>query len=164
MDLKMIGQHALHFMDLMTRGVVALETIAKNTTPVELTACVGTTVVSELKGDVAATAKVTPADTPLAEANQAARDAAAKATSPNGSAQKGDATSTGASATSGEKAKKVSVDDVRAALKAYAAKEGNPAAMALLGEFGAKSVSELASGDEAEAQSKMAKFVAKCSA
>lgn len=40
--------------------------------------------------------------------------------------------------------KKVTIDDARAALKAYAAIEGNDAAMELLTSLGAKSVSDLA--------------------
>lgn len=40
--------------------------------------------------------------------------------------------------------KKVSVDDARAALKAYASKEGNDAAMELLSSLGASSISSLA--------------------
>lgn len=40
--------------------------------------------------------------------------------------------------------KKVSIDDARAALKAYASKEGNDAAMELLSSLGASSISSLA--------------------
>ena len=56
------------------------------------------------------------------------------------------------------KAKKVTADDARKALKAYAAIEGNDAAMELLTSLGAGSVSALAEqGDD-----KLAELVAKC--
>ena len=56
------------------------------------------------------------------------------------------------------KAKKVTADDARKALKAYAAIEGNDAAMELLKSLGAGSVSALAEqGDD-----KLAELVAKC--
>ena len=56
------------------------------------------------------------------------------------------------------KAKKVTADDARKALKAYAAIEGNAAAMELLTSLGAGSVSALAEqGDD-----KLAELVAKC--
>lgn len=56
------------------------------------------------------------------------------------------------------KAKKVTADDARKALKAYAAIEGNGAAMELLTSLGAGSVSALAEqGDD-----KLAELVAKC--
>ena len=56
------------------------------------------------------------------------------------------------------KAKKVTADNARKALKAYAAIEGNDAAMELLTSLGAGSVSALAEqGDD-----KLAELVAKC--
>lgn len=56
------------------------------------------------------------------------------------------------------KVKKVTADDARKALKAYAAIEGNDAAMELLTSLGAGSVSALAEqGDD-----KLAELVAKC--
>ena len=56
------------------------------------------------------------------------------------------------------KAKKATADDARKALKAYAAIEGNDAAMELLTSLGAGSVSALAEqGDD-----KLAELVAKC--
>lgn len=56
------------------------------------------------------------------------------------------------------KTKKVTADDARKALKAYAAIEGNDAAMELLTSLGAGSVSALAEqGDD-----KLAELVAKC--
>ena len=54
--------------------------------------------------------------------------------------------------------KKVTADDARKALKAYAAIEGNDAAMELLNSFGAPSITALAEqGDD-----KLAELVAKC--
>lgn len=58
------------------------------------------------------------------------------------------------------KTKKVTADDARKALKAYAAVEGNAAAMELLTSFGARSVSALAEQDDG----KLAELVAKCEA
>jgi hypothetical protein len=159
------NQYMNETLDALRRIAYSNEQILKLMTGGQVVGTVETTVEKVQVGDkskTTTTTKVTPKDTPLEKANEIARESAAAATSPNGSGQTGETGSTGASATAGEKPKKVSVDDVRAALKAYAAKEGNPAAMALLGEFGAKSVSELASGDEAEAQKKMAEFVKKC--
>lgn len=56
------------------------------------------------------------------------------------------------------KAKKVTADDARKALKAYAAIEGNDAAMELLTSLGAGSVSALAE----QGEDKLAELVAKC--
>lgn len=56
------------------------------------------------------------------------------------------------------KAKKVTADDARKALKAYAATEGNDAAMELLTSLGAGSVSALAE----QGEDKLAELVAKC--
>ena len=56
------------------------------------------------------------------------------------------------------KAKKVTADDARKALKAYAAIEGNDAAMELLTSLGAGSVSALAE----QGGDKLAELVAKC--
>lgn len=57
-----------------------------------------------------------------------------------------------------DKPKKVTADDARKALKAYASVEGNDAAMELLTSMGASSVSALAEqGDD-----KLAELVAKC--
>lgn len=56
------------------------------------------------------------------------------------------------------KAKKVTADDARKALKAYAAIEGNDAAMELLTSLGAGSVSALAE----QSDDKLAELVAKC--
>ena len=56
------------------------------------------------------------------------------------------------------KAKKVTADDARKALKAYAAIEGNDAAIELLTSLGAGSVSALAE----QGEDKLAELVAKC--
>lgn len=56
------------------------------------------------------------------------------------------------------KAKKVTADDARKALKAYAAIEGNDAAMELLTSLGASSVSALAE----QGEDKLRELVAKC--
>ena len=56
------------------------------------------------------------------------------------------------------KAKKVTADDARKALKAYAAVEGNDAAMELLTSMGASSVSALAE----QGEDKLRELVAKC--
>ncbi len=56
------------------------------------------------------------------------------------------------------KVKKVTADDARKALKAYAAIEGNDAAMELLTSLGAGSVSALAE----QGEDKLAELVAKC--
>ncbi len=59
---------------------------------------------------------------------------------------------------SDDKPKKVTADDARKALKAYAAVEGNDAAMELLTSMGASSVSALAEqGDD-----KLRELIAKC--
>ena len=56
------------------------------------------------------------------------------------------------------KAKKVTADDARKALKAYAAIEGNDAAMELLTSLGAGSVSALAE----QGEDKLRELIAKC--
>lgn len=63
-----------------------------------------------------------------------------------------------AEAKADDKPKKVTADDARKALKAYAAVEGNDAAMELLTSMGASSVSALAEqGDD-----KLRELIAKC--
>lgn len=57
-----------------------------------------------------------------------------------------------------DKPKKVTADDARKALKAYAAVEGNDAAMELLTSMGASSVSALAE----QGEDKLRELVAKC--
>lgn len=113
-------------------------------------------------------------DTPTEKTNTVAQDkpAAGKsdagtATTPAGSTENqtsapADTAKTGSSeqkaSNDKSKAKKVTADDARKALKAYAAIEGNDAAMELLKSLGAGSISALAEqGDD-----KLAELVAKC--
>ena len=89
-----------------------------------------------------------------AKAKKAAADKAAKEKADAEAKAKADAADKPAET----KAKKVTADDARKALKAYAAIEGNDAAMELLTSLGAGSVSALAEqGDD-----KLAELVAKC--
>jgi hypothetical protein len=159
-------------IELITRGVVALEAMAKaseragNLTAELLqlqkqatsdgrAAIAVTAVTAEMQPGTSdakpgAAKKLTPADTPLEEANKIARESAAQAREEIKSG--GDAAEKQAEQ---KQAKAPTVDEARAALKAYAAIEGNEAAMALLGKFDAKSVSALA-------EDKRADFIAAC--
>ena len=109
-----------------------------------------------------------PAETKVEKADPAAgKSNADTATAPAGSTESqtsapADTAKTGSSEQKASndkpKAKKVTADDARKALKAYAAIEGNDAAMELLTSLGAGSVSALAEqGDD-----KLAELVAKC--
>ena len=97
-----------------------------------------------------------------AKAKKAAADKAAKEKADADAKAKADADAKAKKAAADKaaetKAKKVTADDARKALKAYAAIEGNDAAMELLTSLGAGSVSALAEqGDD-----KLAELVAKC--
>ncbi len=170
MDMNQFMQHGV---DLQARQTVALESIA-----LSLGILSGRAVTGETKALVTpGTTKVTPADTELEEANAIARQSAldaqkaevaksaaaakakAKALADASAAEKAELDRLQAAAeadvTTITTGKAPSIDDVRSALKGYAAIEGNPAAMKMLADFDAKSVSELGAD-------KYADFIAKC--
>jgi hypothetical protein len=143
-------------LKVQTRIALALETIAKNGgTLTHLQADAGNA--SPVTAAIIASTAGAPAATAPAPA-QAAAASAATAEAGNASASTATPASAQPAAGGSEaagKAPKLTVDDLRNGLRAYAAKEGNPAAMALLERFGAKAVS----GVPAD---KWAEFVGAC--
>lgn len=111
---------------------------------------------ADAKAKKAADAKAKKAADEKAAKGKDKADADAKAEADKKAKQ--DAAAANKPAETETKAKKVTADDARKALKAYAAIEGNDAAMELLTSLGAGSVSALAEqGDD-----KLAELVAKC--
>jgi colicin import membrane protein len=176
----MIDSYLKHLLDLQTRQAVALEAMAENSAKtlallgnLQHVATADTTGTATIAAD-GNTAKVTPADTPTEEANEIARksaiaaqakakaDAAAKAKADAAAKAKADAAAKAAQAdadaaaaaataeTTTKAAKAPSADEARAALKTYATINGNAAAMALLQQLGATSVSALPEDKRAE--------------
>ncbi len=166
-----MNQFMTHQLEIGTRQANALEDIAKALTKLSNVTCTAGELMSTvIVGDavvekaVVATGKK---ETTLEEreasreaANEVARQSSTKeAQEARRKEAAAAAIAEAEAAAAAAKAKEVdvpTVDQARAALKAYAAIEGNPAAMKLLEDFEAKSISEL---DPA----KRAEFIKRCS-
>ena len=150
----MVDEYMKKSLEAQLRSAAALESIAESLAAVAR----GGGAVGAGNARPASTAAV---EAGTSQARAAASDASAKPAAPDAgnaaastSTQASAQPAAGGSASSG---KKITVDDVRAALKSYAAAQGNPSAMELLKSYGAVSVSTLP-------EDKWAEFVQKCGA
>lgn len=167
-----VNEYMKRSLELQERTALALEALVKagfqqvNVAHHSCGKTVGGAQVKHPEADKPAETKAEVKDAPTEKTNTlAGKSDAGTATAPAGSTESqasapADTAKTGSSEqkASDDKPKKVTADDARKALKAYAAVEGNDAAMELLTSMGASSVSALAE----QGEDKLRELVAKC--
>lgn len=156
-----VNEYMKRSLELQERTALALEALVKagfQQVNVAHHSCGKTTGGAQVKhpeADKPAEAKAEAKDAPTEKTNAPAADKPAETKAE----VKQDAPADKPAETKAEdKPKKVTADDARKALKAYAAVEGNDAAMELLTSMGASSVSALAE----QGEDKLRELVAKC--
>lgn len=148
-----VNEYMKRSLELQERTAAALEALVKagfQQVNVAHHSCGKTTGGAQTKQVEATQAEAEVKDTPTEKTNTLAADKPAET--------KQDAPADKPAEAKADKPKKVTADDARKALKAYAAVEGNDAAMELLTSMGASSVSALAE----QGEDKLRELVAKC--
>jgi hypothetical protein len=140
-----INEYMTQSLALQTRIALAVEAIAKREPGRTVEVVMGSTTapvqVKEQPGNAPAP-EATAATTAGSPAQEQGGAASAGSQAEQGNASASTGTQASAPAASGGSAPKPpTVDDVRTHLKVYAAKQGNPAAMAMLQKHGGNSVS-----------------------